>query len=93
MHFFGLQAKGLQAAISRKALHVYRKLHHVTGTAGKSPTLKSSIQLQGHKNAVSFIGMIFLLVGLVSQEVSHFLFLNRVVHNTTTFFLCNHVDC
>lgn len=70
MHIPGLQVKGLQAAISRKTLHVHRQLHHTTGTAGKNFS-KAAIHSGEHKNAVSHFGDDFIML-LVSQEVSHF---------------------
>lgn len=55
MPFPGLQVKGLQAAISRKTLHVHRQLHHSTGTAGKIWNVPNPAQTKQYENAVSFI--------------------------------------
>lgn len=53
----------------------------------KAPFSHKGIKMQCH-----LLGD-FIMVSLVSQEVSHFLFSSGVVHNTATFFLWNHVHC
>lgn len=58
----------------------------VRARISKAPFSHKGIKMQCH-----LLGD-FIMVRLVSQEVSHFLFLNGVLHNTATFFLWNHVD-
>lgn len=56
---------------------------------------KALFSHKGIKVQCHLLGWFFLMVRLVSQEVSHFLLEigNGIVHNTATFFLCNHVHC